>query len=123
VSVPQVDVNDQPSTGGACELLQYQAPFNDGLVRVVDAGPRSAPTLLALHGFGARADRRVPAMKWFSSHGFRTVAIDLPGHGHSTKGASVEVGATRVAEGLAATGIGGCEDRRGLATRAAMSNA
>ena len=46
-------------------------------------GPDGAPTVLLLHGFaGSGRDWRPVVPAWHAA-GYRTLAVDLPGHGHS----------------------------------------
>jgi pimeloyl-ACP methyl ester carboxylesterase len=47
-------------------------------------GPAGAPTLLILHGWGSHAPRFSAFIEAGLSRGWRIVAFDAPGHGHST---------------------------------------
>src|SRR5206468_7063328 len=55
------------------------------MVRVVERGDPAAPPVLFIHGWGCSAyvfDRNLPAI---ADAGFRTIAVDLKGHGLSDK--------------------------------------
>jgi pimeloyl-ACP methyl ester carboxylesterase len=49
-------------------------------VRFMDTGPRSAPAVLLLHGFGASLDTWEPWAKLLSAR-YRVIRLDLPGFG------------------------------------------
>jgi pyruvate dehydrogenase E2 component (dihydrolipoamide acetyltransferase) len=76
-------------------------------VRVLDLGGGSETPVLLIHGFGADLNGWMftqPAL----AEGRRAVALDLPGHGGSTKeigGSDAETLAGSVADALAALGI------------------
>lgn len=59
-------------------LQRYKSP--SGAAYAV-AG--TGPTVLLIHGVGMRIEAWNPQI-WFLSHHYRTVAVDLPGHGEST---------------------------------------
>ncbi len=77
-------------------------------IRILEAGPGDAPVLVFLHGYGGDLTGWGLVQSALSER-FRTVALDLPGHGGSTK--QVERGdvgelAEAVAATLDALGIG-----------------
>jgi 4,5:9,10-diseco-3-hydroxy-5,9,17-trioxoandrosta-1(10),2-diene-4-oate hydrolase len=53
-------------------------------LHVVEAGPPDAPALLCLHGLGASHAIWAPVLDAFADR-HRVVALDLPGHGRSSK--------------------------------------
>jgi len=54
-------------------------------VRVVEAGPRGAPTVLCVHGWGACAYTFRHQIEALAGRGWRVIAPDLKGHGLSDK--------------------------------------
>ena len=60
----------------------------DLLTRVLDCGEGES-TVLCLHGAGSRADRFWHNLGPVAAAGHRVIAVDFPGHGYATKGASV----------------------------------
>ncbi len=57
--------------------------LSEGSVNVLEIGPDSNETVLFIHGFGGDLST------WMFNQGaiaeqFRTIAVDLPGHGAST---------------------------------------
>ena len=71
--------------GEAGVSVQY-VTLDDGLkVRVIESGPPTSNAILLVHGWGASVysfSEMIPAL---SEAGYRTVALDLPGHGLSDK--------------------------------------
>lgn len=65
-------------------MISYPIGAGGMITRVLDAGD-GVPTLLLLHGIGARADRFVRNLDALASGGLRVIAVDLPGHGFATK--------------------------------------
>jgi pimeloyl-ACP methyl ester carboxylesterase len=65
-------------------------PFAAGriLTRVLEAGGGD-DAIVFLHGLGARADRWRATLPSFAAQGYRTFAIDLPGHGFAAKDAGI----------------------------------
>jgi pimeloyl-ACP methyl ester carboxylesterase len=57
--------------------------FGAGTVAVYQWGATAAPTLLLVHGWGARATHLGRMIEPLVSAGFRVVAFDAPAHGHS----------------------------------------
>lgn len=79
-----------------------------GLLQVLEAGPEAAPPLVLIHGFGGDLGNWMFLQPLLAER-FRTLAIDLPGHGGSTKtlaGANIPALARAVAAFLRAEGIG-----------------
>jgi pyruvate dehydrogenase E2 component (dihydrolipoamide acetyltransferase) len=73
----------------------------DWHIRVLEAGPEDAPVLVFLHGYGGDLTGWGLVQSPLSD-AFRTVALDLPGHGGSTK--TVRSGeVAELAEAVAAT--------------------
>ncbi|MGH7158658.1 MAG: acetoin dehydrogenase dihydrolipoyllysine-residue acetyltransferase subunit [Acetobacteraceae bacterium] len=66
----------------APEPERVATPF--GPVQVLEAGPADAPPLVLLHGFGADLLSFLLLQPLLATR-FRTIAVDLPGHGGSTK--------------------------------------
>jgi pimeloyl-ACP methyl ester carboxylesterase len=54
-------------------------------MRVAERGPSNAPRLVMLHGWGGSLYMYRHALERFPALGFRTVAVDLRGHGLSDK--------------------------------------
>ena len=52
-------------------------------VRAAGLGPASGGTVLFLHGFAGGADDWTWITEWVRENGFASVAVDLPGHGHT----------------------------------------
>ena len=52
------------------------------VVRVYENGPQTGETLVVLHGWGSSSDLMAPLTRRLSAK-WRTVAIDMPGHGSS----------------------------------------
>jgi len=66
-------------------LITYPLAVGGLETRVIEAGEGDR-LLLFLHGLGARADRWRATVGTFADDGFRTCALDFPGHGFATKG-------------------------------------
>jgi len=67
----------------SCERREF--PGLDGGVLVADVyGPVGAPTVLLLHGGGQTRHAWGRAAQTLGAAGWRTVALDLPGHGDSS---------------------------------------
>lgn len=79
-----------------------------GPIQVVEAGPEDAPPLVLIHGFGGDLNNWLFLQPLLAAR-FHTFAIDLPGHGGSTKtlpGGNFAALARAVAAFLRARGIG-----------------
>ena len=62
----------------------------DGLrMRVLESGPAAGRPVVLLHGWGASAYSYRDAIPALSRAGYRTIAVDLPGHGLSDKPAAL----------------------------------
>lgn len=53
-------------------------------IAIYEWGPAGAPTLLIVHGWGSHAPRFSAFIEAGLARGWRIVAFDAPGHGHST---------------------------------------
>jgi 2-hydroxy-6-oxonona-2,4-dienedioate hydrolase len=71
-------------------MIQYPVAVNGVTTRVLEGRPRSAPgsrpSVVLLHGLGARADRFWKNIDVLAAEGYRVVAFDFPGHGLAQKG-------------------------------------
>ena len=71
------------------DMIQYPVGVNGVTTRVLDSGSieraRGEPLIL-IHGVGSRADRFRLNIDPLGAAGYRTVAVDLPGHGLAQKG-------------------------------------
>jgi 2-hydroxy-6-oxonona-2,4-dienedioate hydrolase len=70
-------------------MIQYPLGVNGVTTRVLDTGPiegASGEPLILIHGVGSRADRFRLNIDPLGEAGYRTIAIDLPGHGLAQKG-------------------------------------
>lgn len=71
-------------------MITYPLALGAGFVtRVIEAGQRGDRPAVLVHGLGARADRWRHNLDALAGLGLRAVALDLPGHGFASKGASV----------------------------------
>ena len=80
----------------------------EGPIQVLEAGPEDAPPLVLIHGFGGDLNNWMFLQPLLAEH-FRTLAIDLPGHGGSGKalnGADAPALARAVAALMRERGIG-----------------
>lgn len=68
------------------DLRTYPLGVGPVATRVIEAGRQRDPAVVFLHGMGARADRWTLNLGPVAEHGFRALALDLPGHGFATKG-------------------------------------
>ena len=65
--------------------VQY-VTLDDGLsIRVLDSGPARRQSVVLVHGWGASVYSFSETLPVLSAAGFRAIAIDLPGHGLSSK--------------------------------------
>jgi len=64
------------------EPERVETPY--GPIQVLEAGPREAPPVVLIHGFGSDYQSFLLLQPLLASR-FFTLAIDLPGHGGSTK--------------------------------------
>ena len=74
--------------GGAMKLWpvpyeELDLPSRFGTTHVVVSGPKDAPPLVLLHGFGGCAQNWHPFTAELSER-HRLIVVDLRGHGHST---------------------------------------
>jgi pyruvate dehydrogenase E2 component (dihydrolipoamide acetyltransferase) len=79
-----------------------------GAIQVLEAGPEDAPPLVLIHGFGGDLNNWLFLQPLLAAR-FHTFAIDLPGHGGSTKtlaGGNFAALARAVAAFMAARGLG-----------------
>ena len=65
-------------------MIQYPLKVDGVRTRVLEAGSGER-TLVLIHGLSTRADRWRPVLEAFAAHGYRTLALDLPGHGLADK--------------------------------------
>lgn len=87
------------SIGIEVTMFSYPLQVDGTLTRVIQAGLSGAPVVL-VHGTAARADRWVRNLEPLAEAGFRTYAIDLPGHGFAEKSASFDHSVPRYANFL-----------------------
>lgn len=64
-------------------VKQYPLGVADQVTRILDGG--AGPSVVCLHGVGARADRWQRNLPCLADAGYRAIAIDLPGHGLASK--------------------------------------
>jgi pimeloyl-ACP methyl ester carboxylesterase len=92
------------------ELRTYPLGAGELTTRVIEAGDPDGPSVVFLHGMGARADRWLLNLHPVADAGFRALALDFPGHGFATKGAVPEYSVGGFAgfllDALGALGIG-----------------
>lgn len=69
-------------------MSQYPVVAGDLVTRVLDCGVGDT-TVVCLHGAGSRADRFWHNLAPVAAAGYRVIALDFPGHGYATKGASI----------------------------------
>lgn len=69
-------------------MSQYPVVAGDLVTRVLDCR-NGEKTVVCLHGAGSRADRFWHNIAPVAAAGYRVIAMDFPGHGFATKGASV----------------------------------
>jgi 2-hydroxy-6-oxonona-2,4-dienedioate hydrolase len=69
-------------------ISQYPVAAGDLVTRVLDCRGGDT-TVVCLHGAGSRADRFWHNIAPVAAAGYRVIAMDFPGHGYATKGASV----------------------------------
>lgn len=71
-------------------MIQYPIAVGGVTTRVLEGRPRGTDghraNVVLLHGLGARADRWRKNIDVLASAGYRTLALDLPGHGLAQKG-------------------------------------
>jgi pyruvate dehydrogenase E2 component (dihydrolipoamide acetyltransferase) len=72
----------EAETKPAASPERVQTP--EGLVQYLAAGPADAPAMVFIHGFGGDLNNWMFLQPLLAER-FRTVALDLPGHGGSTK--------------------------------------
>ena len=65
-------------------MIRYPLRVAGQMTRVLDSGG-AGPLLVLVHGLGSRADRWERNIDRFAAHGYRAVALDLPGHGFASK--------------------------------------
>lgn len=65
-------------------MISYPVPVGELVVRVIEGG-RGDDHVVFVHGIGARADRWERNIDALATAGFHTWALDLPGHGFSSK--------------------------------------
>ncbi|OQR61604.1 hypothetical protein B6E66_23475 [Streptomyces maremycinicus] len=72
-------------------MIQYLIDVNGVTTRVLEGRPKAfgtgRPSLVLVHGLGARADRWRANIDALAAEGHRVLAFDLPGHGLAQKGA------------------------------------
>ena len=66
-------------------IQENQVIINEAKIHWLEAGDRTQPDVLFLHGmkFSARTWSELGTLDFFASHGFHAVAVDLPGFGKS----------------------------------------
>jgi pimeloyl-ACP methyl ester carboxylesterase len=69
-------------------MSQYPVATGDLVTRVLDCGDGDI-AVICLHGAGSRADRFWYNIAPVAAAGYRVIAMDFPGHGYASKGASV----------------------------------
>jgi 2-hydroxy-6-oxonona-2,4-dienedioate hydrolase len=69
-------------------MIVYPFVVNGVTTRVLEAG-RGPDVIVFIHGLGARADRWSATLQAFAGHGYRCLALDLPGHGFAAKGEGI----------------------------------
>ncbi|MGI5453557.1 alpha/beta fold hydrolase [Streptomyces sp. CA-249302] len=71
-------------------MIQYLISVNGVTTRVLEARPENVapgrPSLVLVHGLGARADRWRENIDALAAEGCHVLAFDLPGHGLAQKG-------------------------------------
>jgi 2-hydroxy-6-oxonona-2,4-dienedioate hydrolase len=72
-------------------MISYPAGAGSILTRVLEAGSGSE-VVLFIHGVGARADRWRHNLAAVAEAGYRSIALDLPGHGFAQKGSDFPYG-------------------------------
>jgi pimeloyl-ACP methyl ester carboxylesterase len=70
-------------------MFSYPMQVDGTRTRILQAGLSGAPVIL-VHGTAARADRWARNLEPLAEAGFRSYAIDLPGHGFAEKSASFD---------------------------------
>ena len=98
-------VKAEETVPAAPEPERITTPF--GPIQVLEAGPPDAPALVLMHGFGGDYLSFLLLQPLLAER-FRTLALDLPGHGGSTKqlpgpdpaGLALAVGAAMTARGM-----------------------
>jgi len=80
-------------------MFSYPLQVDGTLTRILQAGLSGEPVVL-VHGTAARADRWVRNLEPLAEAGFRSYAIDLPGHGFAEKRASFDHSVTGYANFL-----------------------
>ena len=76
------------ATTNGLSMTQYPVVAGDLVTRVLDCR-NGDTTVVCLHGAGSRADRFWHNIAPVAAAGYRVIAMDFPGHGFATKGASV----------------------------------
>ena len=67
-------------------MFSYPKQVGGVLTRILQAGLQGE-TVVLVHGTGARADRWIRNLEPLAEAGFKTYALDLPGHGFAEKNA------------------------------------
>ncbi|OAP54371.1 hypothetical protein AYL99_11472 [Fonsecaea erecta] len=67
----------------ATGISRHEFSKHDRTLSYLDAGPQNGPLLVFVHGWPAIAETWRPQLSSFAALGFRVVAPDLPGYGHS----------------------------------------
>ncbi|MCA7118955.1 MAG: acetoin dehydrogenase dihydrolipoyllysine-residue acetyltransferase subunit [Acidibrevibacterium sp.] len=97
-----------PAAEAASAPAAMRVETEIGPIQALEAGPEDAPPLLLIHGFGGDLGNWMFLQPLLAAR-FRTIAIDLPGHGGSTKtlaGANIAALARAVAALARARGLG-----------------
>jgi len=82
----KIAVRQERGAGDLTEhRLSLSTPDSQHEVVYLDGGDRSGPTVMLVHGFAADKDNWTRFAAPLKEAGFRVVALDLPGHGESTR--------------------------------------
>lgn len=77
-------------------LSQHNLSTSVGQGRVYETGPKQAPTVLLIHGWGGYAGMFAPLANQLVSRGYRVVVPDLLGHGEAASVGARHFGAQRI---------------------------